>query len=443
MAKTNISHTKAVVEVARLRKKHTTRALLKRVVTGHAQFTHGRARHAAAYITGLLCPVTRGKGSQSVTGIAARLDENSDALHHFVADAPWDAQTLSLEVVREALRAAAERGIRPLAYTMDDTTEPKAGHESPGVARQYSGRHGAVIACQSFPNLQIVLSNGRSIPVSTDVYLPAAQWDSERAEAAGVPARLVGKSKAEVGLALIDAALAAGLPRLPVLADQGFGDSGAFRLALEQRGLGFLVDIGGDTSFYDAFAPASPRRGASPVNRVGKQQSAEEWLINEPSEEWPACSGAGCVVKHQVLRPSGKTIRHLHVTAPELLTVIGYEVAWADEQRYAATNLDVREAMALLGRRWACEAGFRELKQLTGFTAYQGRSYAGLARHLALAMVAHALLLIASIVTVGTGDSRGITLYEAARRARASLLLAWHESCPLCLASLPPPEQWS
>jgi SRSO17 transposase len=94
------------------------------------------------YCTGLLLPGER----KSIEPMAARLDPRHvqathQSLHHFVAKAPWsDAAVLT--AVREQVLPALTRHGPITAWILDDTSFPKKGPHSVGVARQYCGQLG-------------------------------------------------------------------------------------------------------------------------------------------------------------------------------------------------------------------------------------------------------------------------------------------------------------
>ena len=68
-------------------------------------------------------------------------------MHHFVANAPWDAEAL-LRVARDYALAQLERHAPVAAWVVDDTGIPKQGRHSVGVARQYCGVLGKQANCQ-------------------------------------------------------------------------------------------------------------------------------------------------------------------------------------------------------------------------------------------------------------------------------------------------------
>src|SRR6201996_1762593 len=113
-------------------------------VRGHA----GRVAAAQAYCTGLLLPGER----KSIEPMAARLDPTHvqakhQSLHNLVAQADWDDAAV-LAAVRAEGPPAIERDGPVLCRIVDDTSFPKHGTHSVGVARQTSGVLGKLINCQ-------------------------------------------------------------------------------------------------------------------------------------------------------------------------------------------------------------------------------------------------------------------------------------------------------
>src|SRR5215475_5804105 len=104
-------------------------------VIGHAD----RREPLRAYITGLLLAGER----KSVEPMAAKIDPKRlsmrhQLMHHFVANAPWDEKALIASASDYALLQLERHG--PVAaWVIDDTTFPKKGRHSVGVARQYCG----------------------------------------------------------------------------------------------------------------------------------------------------------------------------------------------------------------------------------------------------------------------------------------------------------------
>jgi SRSO17 transposase len=138
---------------------------------GHAD----RAGPLRAYCTGLLLPGER----KSVEPMAAKLAPRRvgaahQAMHHFVAKAPWDDWAMLAAVRDWVLPRLTARG-RPLdAWILDDTGIPKKGRHSVGVARQYCGQVGKQDNCQVAVSLSLAAA-GASLPIAWRLYLPK-EW---------------------------------------------------------------------------------------------------------------------------------------------------------------------------------------------------------------------------------------------------------------------------
>ena len=76
-----------------------------------------------------------------------------------------------LAKVRELATPALERHGPVEAWIIDDTTFPKKGRHSVGVARQYCGQLGKQENCQAAVTVSIA-NRGASLPVAYRLYLP-------------------------------------------------------------------------------------------------------------------------------------------------------------------------------------------------------------------------------------------------------------------------------
>src|SRR2546426_637555 len=228
-----------------------------RAALGHAD----RAGPLRAYLTGLLLPGDR----KSVEPMAAKIDPRHVAarhqsMHHFVAQAPWDAAAL-LAVARDYALAQLERHGPVAAWVVDDTAFPKKGTHSVGVARQYCGVLGKPENCQVAVTVSLVNAT-MSMPSAYRLYLPEA-WVQTRARRreGRIPPDVRFQSKWEIALTAIDALCADDLPRAPVVADAGYGVVTAFRDALTRRRFSYAVGITAETTVWPTgTAPLPPPR---------------------------------------------------------------------------------------------------------------------------------------------------------------------------------------
>lgn len=206
---------------------------------GHAD----RVAPLKAYCTGLLLPGDR----KSVEPMAARVEPGRvqaahQSLHHFVAKADWSDDAV-LGIVRAQVLPALERQGPIRAWIVDDTGFPKKGKHSVGVARQYCGQLGKQDNCQVAVSLSVATGQA-SLPVAYQLYLPES-WanDAGRREKACVPEDVIFRTKPEIALTQIRAALDAGVSPGVVLADAGYGNDTAFRTGLTEMGLTYVVGV--------------------------------------------------------------------------------------------------------------------------------------------------------------------------------------------------------
>src|SRR5487761_2000642 len=197
-----------------------------------------RQRMCPLYIAGLIGPGDR----KSVQPMAERLATgNYDQLHHFIADGVWDATPLEAELLNQADRLV---GGRDAVLVIDDTSLPKKGERSIGVAAQYASALGKTANCQTLVSL--TLARGEvPLMLVLRLFLPES-WTSNRArlQRAGVPAEhRISRTKPELALAELDLVIAAGVRFGCVLADAGYGQSAPFRQGLTTRKLAWAVGI--------------------------------------------------------------------------------------------------------------------------------------------------------------------------------------------------------
>src|SRR6201988_4345830 len=141
-----------------------------------------RQRMCPLYVGGLIGPGDR----NSVQPMAERLATgNYDQLHHFIADGIRDATPLETELLNQADRLV---GGRDAVLVIDDTSLPKKGERSIGVAAQYASVLGKTPNCQTLVSL--TLARGEwPVMVALRLFLPDS-WTSDvsRLKRAGVPA---------------------------------------------------------------------------------------------------------------------------------------------------------------------------------------------------------------------------------------------------------------
>jgi SRSO17 transposase len=243
-------------------------------------------RWGQSYLRGLLLDGKR----KSIQPMAARLakgDPQADAyaveqaLQQFVNQSPWDPVP-----VRRRLAERMTAAIAPAAWVIDDTGFPKFGRYSVGVAPQYCGALGKVANCQVGVSVHAVTDQA-SCPLDWRLFLPP-DWDgdAERRRKAHVPEAERHRPKWQLALELLDELAGWDLVPPVVLADAAYGEVGEFRLGLEQRQLGYVVQVPGTISAYpEDVAPEpvpSTGRGRPSLPRYRQRRSSLKQLVGRP-----------------------------------------------------------------------------------------------------------------------------------------------------------------
>src|SRR5271154_3874047 len=111
-------------------------------------------------------------------------DGCAQQFQHFISNSPWDHEPVLAQIGRDA---DALLGGKPTsALIIDESSFPKQGDRSVGVARQWTGRLGKVDNCQ-VAVFGVLTDGERHTPIDMRLYLPDLIKDPARCERAGVP----------------------------------------------------------------------------------------------------------------------------------------------------------------------------------------------------------------------------------------------------------------
>jgi SRSO17 transposase len=184
------------------------------------------------------------------------------SLHHFMSHSPWEHRPVMDQVALDADRLLGDSPDTSLV--IDESSLPKKGKKSVGVARQWCGRHGKVDNCQTGVYASLV-HGARATIIGCRLYLPK-EWtdDRKRCKAAGVPDDIKFKSKSELALEIIRHARSTGIRYAWVGVDGGYGKEPLFLKTLDDEGEQFVADVHKDQSIYlDDPCPYIPEKTAS------------------------------------------------------------------------------------------------------------------------------------------------------------------------------------
>ena len=330
-----------------------------------------------------------------------------DQLHHFIASGLWDAAPLEKALLAEADGMV---GSADAWLIVDDTALPKKGEHSVGVAPQYASSLGKTASCQSLVSLTLA---SREVPVMVGLrlFLPES-WtsDPERMARARVPEdRQTALTKPEIAIEEIDRVIASGARFGCVLADSGYGSSGPFRQALNERGLLWAVGVSRRQNVYPADVAL-----IFPVAKAGKPRkyhipdqspvSAESALA---AAKWQKVSWRRGTKGRLTCLFAARRVRiadgHKHRMLDNRMQSMPGDEVWlvgeqrsTGEQKYYVSNLPtdvtIKMLAATIKARWVCEQAHQQIKEELGLDHFEGRSWTGLHRHALMTMIAYAFL---------------------------------------------------
>lgn len=356
------------------------------------------------YLFGLLLDGER----KSIEPMAARLPGGDEqALQQFVNQSPWEPSPVMdrmVEVMMETLCLPA--GV----LVLDDTSLPKKGTHSVGVARQYCGALGKVANCQSVVNWHFA---GEEIgfPLVGEQYLPK-EWtnDSARMTRAGVPPerrRFVEKWR--LALTLLDR-IGGKVPHEAITFDAGYGEIRDVLAALDERRELFVGQIPASHGFWprdigtittSRSNRGRPRKHPVVADRRHKPFSARQWREKLQKEGVDFETVELPLQQKRTVEVAAVRVRQANAKAyyrPGLERWLLIERIGADSYKYYVSNFPedtpVSRMAILAHRRWMVEQGYQQLKEELGLGHFEGRSWAGLHHHIALCFLAFCFLVL-------------------------------------------------
>jgi SRSO17 transposase len=334
-----------------------------------------RVRH---FLEGLLAPVERKNGWQ----LAEELGERGPrGVQRLLGDADWDE-----EAVRDDLRAyiSEHLGEENGVLVIDETGFIKKGKKSAGVARQYSGTAGRRENSQIGVFLLYASCQGAGF-LDRELYLPQ-EWtvDRVRCREAGIPDEVGFATKGDLAQRMLSRAFAAGVPAKWVVGDTVYGYD-EMRSWLENQRRNYVLAVPETHVIWMAGQP-------QPVGLVAALLPDEAWVVLSAGEgsqgprlyEWAwlelpeereAASGRGSWILIRRSLSDHSKRAYYRVSGP------------------AGTTL--AEAVRVAGSRWSIEEGLEEAKGEVGRDHYEVRSWTAWYRHITLALLAHAVLVVA------------------------------------------------
>lgn len=331
-------------------------------------------------------------------------DSDWQSMQHFLSHSPWEHRPVQEQIAKDCDRLLG--GSPDTGLMFDETSFPKKGKMSVGVARQWCGRLGKTDNCQTA--VFGALSMGPHVALIDErLYLPK-EWtdDQKRCAKAGVPDDLEFKTKSQLALEMVRSARAWGIRFAWVGIDAGYGKEPAFLSVLNDEGEIFMADVHKDQVIYledpAPYLPEKKGRGRTPTRLVAAAASVrvDTWAAEQPEDAWQRIafreSTKGRLHADFLVRrvwtwnKSESTGRLLHL-------IVRREIGAKDEIKYSLSNAPADtplERLAFMqGQRYFVERAFQDAKSTVGLDHYQVRGWQAWHHHMTMVMLAMLYML--------------------------------------------------
>ena len=361
-------------------------------------------RRLQAYLDGLLSDTRRKNGWQLAETVG---EATPYGFQHLLGRAAW-----STDQARDELYTyvAEHLGDPEGVVVIDETSFPKQGTHSAGVARQYCGALGKIGNCQVGVFLAYVGARGHTL-LDRELYLPAAWTDAPaRLQAVGLASDTPFATKPQLAQRMLARVLEEGPPVAWVTGDTLYGRSTELRRWLEDAGQHHVLAVPRNESLWvgrDIWTPEAVhavhedrewyRLSAGAGSKGERWYDWQCWVLAEPeAADW----GRYLLFRRSLADPD----------------------AWQAYVAFAPQGCDLETLVAVAGSRWPIEHAFEAAKQETGLDDYEVCSAHGWYRHVTLALWALALLAVVRAADLARPDpqkkSPGPPSLRAFRRAR-------------------------
>ncbi len=354
-----------------------------------AQFASVAQRRAIRdYLQGLLLPRERNKtltglaGTEPVVGAQAPPVQR---LQWFLSESAWDAEAVNDRRLESLCGDPTTRPHDGGVLVIDETGDRKDGTKTAHVAHQYLGSVGR-IANGIVSVTSLWADEDVYYPLHVAPYTPAKRLPKGKDDPAF-------RTKPQLAVELVDAAIEAGFAFRAVVADCLYGEHPAMQTALWAGAIPYVMGLrahrGSWAPAADPHTPedaarvvpwASPRApgGWTAVVRRFRDGHRETW--------WAADLRLAGMAVEQALRLVAVTTDPARLPADStwyLLTNLPHPDA-----PHAATSpftpADLTEIARLYGLRTWVEQGYKQMKQELGWADWQVRSDRAIRRHWAL-----------------------------------------------------------
>jgi SRSO17 transposase len=353
---------------------------------------------AHQYLRGLFS-VERSK--RNIERMVEKTKSNYQSQQQFLADSPWDAKKLMLDIAKKVNTDLGDFKLQSL--NIDENSTQKSGKNSVGVSKQYNGNLGKLENSQT--GVFATLGKGELVcQVNVKLYLPK-EWieDEERCIKAGIPkSEIVQKTKLDLALDLIKELDTCGVQYGWIGADSLYGQSYEFADQIDKMGKKFVLDIKRNQHVYtDQPTIKTEQKGKKTSFQVTNK--VEPMRVEKLYEEIDYKTFTYVAWRKGAkgwLKAMFKVIKvwvwdKESENAKERLLIIRKD---KNNLKFSLTNfteeqVSLEELAYMQGQRYWIERCFQENISELGMTDYQVRKYNAWYHHMALVMLAMHFIL--------------------------------------------------
>jgi SRSO17 transposase len=357
---------------------------------------------AKNYLRGLLAPVARKNSWQLAEVVGQSIPDRMQRLLYRV---PWDADAARDRLEQFVIETFGDsEGIG----VVDETSFPKKGDKSVGVAKQYCGAMGKLENCQVSTVLSYV-GKGSHTFLDRRLYLPEVEWtwDRERRAEAAVPEEVRFETKPEQAIVMLLHAWEMRVPMRWVTGDEVYGDSPRLRETIQAHGRCYVLAVSANTRVWQdrpAIQEPEEQTGGRPRRtRRLAQGSSKAQMVREVVKSWPRKAWQrlavmegekGPITYEWACQPVVESRDQL--PGPDVRLLARRSISKPDELAYylcyAPAETPLETLIWVASNRYTVEQCIEEAKGETGLDEYEVRFWHSWYRHITLSMMAHAWL---------------------------------------------------
>ena len=364
---------------------------------------HDTSEHALTYLKGLVFLPNKRTYKEIARSIEGPKSDGQN-LQNYMSDSPWSGSGVFDRIQSEIIE---DKRLHGGALSLDERGERCFGTCKAGAGRQYIGNIGKVdlgqvgvalgfyTSCLSEPQILDLWTL-----VDAELFFPESWFEGEyekRFKRLHIPADRVFKTKPQIGLDLIDRAIANELPFTRVSCDCLYGRNHNLRWELEERNLLYLADIPVNMRLY----VEKPVTGipSKPTGAKGRKPS-----------KWKVLNGVKPLKAHQIAKRLEATFQPVDIRPCERGRLI-YECAaqkvWTitskgevraerlfvrketdGSRTYSLTNADEQTSLKTLAQwrseRFFVERTFEDGNGEIGWDELEAQKYRAWMHHAAL-----------------------------------------------------------